>query len=131
MAEILDTASIGGTASNLVISPIWDWAMLTSEGTAVNSGNLLITNATGCLTLDWQYAEQQAGRSGRLEGIAYSFDYTVNPGLPLGEVFEVKSGSDPAYNKMDGLPAPLTLVVPEPVTIALLGLGGLFLRRRK
>ncbi len=38
-------------------------------------------------------------------------------------------GSD-AYNNL-GASAPLTVLVPEPITFALLGLGGLALRRRK
>lgn len=120
LQQIIDGASITGAASNLVLSDGWDWDDFDSLGTAVNAGGVLIENATGTVMF---------GRP-NVVGTAYSFDYTLAAGVPEGETFKIGPGA--GTNKIGGVPAALSLtVIPEPMTIALLGLGGLFLRRKK
>ncbi len=60
-------------------------------------------------------------------GDLLDFDLTLkNAGMDLGTM--ISSGDD---YEGDTLSGSMTLVVPEPVTMALLGLGGLLLRKRK
>lgn len=118
LQQIADSASITGAASGLDLPAGWDWAAFRSLGTIVNSGGVLIENATGTINFG----------SPQVDGVAYSFDYTV--AAPLGETFTIGPGT--GTNKLGGDIAGVTLtVIPEPMTVALLGLGCLFLRRKK
>lgn len=120
LQQIADSASVTGAASNLVLPGGWDWAAFRSDGTIVNSGGVLIENATGTINFG----------SPQVDGVAYSFDYTV--AAPVGEVFTIGPGT--GTNKLGGDIAGVSLTVvpiPEPMTVALLGLGCLFLRRKK
>jgi PEP-CTERM motif-containing protein len=72
---------------------------------------------------------------GSVTGVLYTFDYT---GL-AGDVLVVGDDADYGYfseaSLTEGSKVSLTgaeiIIVPEPITVALLGLGGLFIRRRK
>jgi hypothetical protein len=61
-------------------------------------------------------------------GLHFSVDYNAT-GTSSGDTdaFSLYDGRQ-GYAKVDSLPI---TIIPEPMTIALLGLGGLFLRRRK
>ena len=120
LQQIADSASITGAASNLNLPAGWDWADFSLPGVVVNSGGVLIENATGAVAFGHD----------AVNGLAYSFDYTV--AAPVGEVFTIGPGT--GTNKLGGDIAGVSLTVvpiPEPMTVALLGLGCLFLRRKK
>ena len=119
---LIDGASVTGTAGNPTLSDGWNWDAFSNPGDIVNSGSILIQNATGTV---------QFG-SPPVTGIAYSFDYTVSPNLPPGETFVIATLS--VGSRLGGtlgglIPKSLAFtVIPEPVTFLLLGAGLVFLR---
>ena len=101
--QIIDTVSVMGIASNPILSEGWTWDVFDSVGTVINSGSVLIENATGTVGFG----------DPPVEGIAYSFDYTV-PDVPVGEVWTIGPGHGCNKKGTCG-PAPLTLtLVPAP-----------------
>ena len=64
-----------------------------------------------------------------VEGIVYSFDYTV-PDVAVGSEWGIFARCTNCIPEAGPHPLELTMV-PEPTTIALLGLGGLLLRRSR
>jgi len=104
-------------------------------GNIVNTGGILITNVTGNMPLT-------GGPAPALE-ILYSFEFHV-PDVPESTYIIIDDytdygasiytyiagpGSTPLY--VTDMTEAVIHVIPEPMTILLLGLGGLFLRRRK
>lgn len=76
------------------------------------------------------------------QGYEYVYDDLMGPGISTGDIFEIDLSGDAlgsfqldlfdyAYGSTTAVSSISGTVVPEPVTIALLGLGGLLLRRRK
>jgi len=59
-------------------------------------------------------------------GTQFSFDFS---GGALGETAQISLFQDPDY--LNPISSVMVSVIPEPITIALLGFGALFIRRRK
>jgi len=134
VSEMLTTVlnvDAGASISALTISNPGAWSWLNPTNGATVSGGGYNVNVDGTLP-----ADIAAGSS------IYSFSFTT---LAAGTVtidavsgawstFAAAIGPDDAYYSIDpiyGLPYAELTVVPEPMTFCLLGLGGLFLRRRK
>jgi hypothetical protein len=99
----------------------------------------------GMLNVDDQlveYVSASVGAGAVITGWLYSFEYHV-PDVPYSTIIEIQSDWDgvtwlmPWFDYGDstwyeGAVTPVFIrVIPEPATIALLGFGGLLLRRRK
>jgi len=120
-------SSQAGLASNLFLNPLLN--QFPTVGTAVNAGNVLITGISGATPMQFPPVEVLAGAT------IYSFDYKV-PDVTVGTMIDI-SGAGTMYFQFGDFSAVTQIgsatmeVVPEPMTIALLSLGGLFIRRRK
>jgi len=114
----------------------WLGYIIVAEGGAGALGNAQVLAAAGDLGSANPYTEAGWGAGYELTiaasptgaisvGDLVKFDYTA----ALGDTATIALYVDPEY----GIPAAAVAVevVPEPMTIVLLGLGGLFLRRRK
>ena len=101
-----------------------DFVVFPNSGT-MNTGGNLITGATGAVAFGSPNVDA--------EEILYSFDYLV-PHLPYSTNIVIDDvgfvsilGGGTSIDDVDAF----VVHTPEPMTIGLLGLGGLFLRRRK
>ena len=121
------TTTNGGTASAPDLHVKLMGSGLYNKGTPVNSGGVLIHTVFGSLAID-DYILIDAGN-------LWWFEFHV-PELPYSEIISIDLTGLSILPKYGALTytyggALEIHVVPEPMTIALLGLGGLFLRRRK
>jgi hypothetical protein len=122
------TTDNGGTAQNPHLGAAIADGFVQDPGTLVNEGGVLIKGVAG------------DGGSGMLEVAPgdpfYSFEFHV-PEVPASTYITIEfpktnNITDKYYGQVrTSVPSVTIHVIPEPMTIALLGLGGLFLRRRK
>ena len=116
-----------GTAEGLpTINPTMD--LMRKFGTLTNSGGVLITGPVGAGILTLYFPPLPAGE------IICSFEFHVPDVDPSTEITISDSGFVSFLYLGEEVSDMTDLVIhvtPEPMTIALLGLGGLFLRRRK
>ena len=123
------TTDSGGTAqAPWAVNPGFDWAMFLNPGTVVNDGTTLITGMNGNIGFG----------SPNVLGILASFEFHV-PELPESSIITIDDfieGSTltnvlfPWGSVIDLNPVEIH-VIPEPATIALLGIGALSLLRRR
>jgi len=123
--EIL--SSQAGLASNLFLNPLLSQVPIV--GIPVNAGNVLITGINGTTPFAFPPAPVLAGE------VLYSFDYTV-PVVASGTIITIAGAGALSFmfddfTQSTDMGSVALEVIPEPITIALLGLGGLFIRRRK
>jgi hypothetical protein len=133
-AAIGATVSDGGTAQDpLYLAP--ELSVLANPGTIVNAGGVLVEFMSGSAPF---------GAAGVAAGnVIWSFEFHV-PDVPPSTIITIDDLTDMAhvppyttsfmdagFNMVDDVVPVQIHVIPEPMTIALLGLGGLLLRRRK
>ena len=124
------TSDNGGTASSPLVHDEFDGG-LHYDGTIVNSGGVLINTVDGSVD-SGDYDGIPNGDAGwsfefHIPDVPHSTTITIDlTGLVIRDCWQETMGTTPTY-----VGALEIHVTPEPMTIALLGLGGLFLRRRK
>lgn len=124
------TTDNDGTASNPQLHTRLTEQLPWNHGDLVNSGGVLVKDVAGTATAVNVEDGIPAGET------LWQFEYHV-PELPYSTIIEIAlddiTVSDAWYmDYVEGDIGPLEIhVSPEPMTVALLGLGGLFLRRRR
>ena len=122
------------TADAISAAQAGDYANVYAPGTLASNPTMTANMSGGAFSLinDYLYAPYDyfymvganaPGVDALLPGIWVNFDLSAGS-LPVGSIIPISiTGGGAAHN--------VTVVIPEPMTIGLLSLGGLFLRRRK
>lgn len=124
----IDYSASGGTATALITAQ-GSW-----QDTAISAG-LSSLGTAGSNKISGMYYNVNFGQSVDADATSYSFSITVKGEGTID--ITVLSGTSvvapgaPLPAPYDSITTTSLSIVPEPATIALLGLGGLFLRRRK
>ena len=144
LAEIVGNG--GGLAVKLEVAAIHDpggysfmwnqnWAEVTEGDTLTLSADI-IDLTPGVAVADFAFLHV-GGYEAKIAGVTsswgnFSIDFLVPAGVTSVEVKIGLSTDSPSYpNTAAAYGFDNVVLTPEPITIALLGLGGLFLRRRK
>ena len=118
----ITTSNLGASVSSVgVLNPILTTNLGWTNG-ALGTPPNLIEGIVGRATIG----------QGVANDILYTFDLNIGGGT-VGDITIDLAGlvlANPFSQRLEAQVGPLTLV-PEPMTLGLLGLGGLFLRRRK
>jgi hypothetical protein len=139
LRKITDDASPMGTAA---AGSLWSgFNFMLDDGSAnvVNSGNVLFAKAGGDAIKGQYFSLMGPGAHCPVPSPLYTFTYTVHPSIPWGTIINISvlpnEGTNSTVAAVGGaniIPTGVSFgVAPEPMTIVLLGLGGLFLRRRR
>ena len=134
----MDISSMSSDYDAVASNPSLNPALAVGEGGTSSAGD--IVNSGGILIQDIQGGIEQGDLTGvsPFPAVLYSFELHI-PDLPASTIITITMNGLVIYNlgyntPVPGYTATNTLgihVIPEPMTIALLGLGGLFLRRRR
>ena len=114
-----------------------DLTVLSGTGTFYTVGNDTVTQISGGILEDdvvttSQVSVQDITLSSWSGPADIAWDFGITGSAPIW--FKMVAGGSFRYDEGGGwvtVPAGTILLVPEPMTIALLGVGGLFLRRRR
>ena len=132
------TVGLGGTVTLQVVH---DGSAAVVDG--LDYGNVYVTPTSAVTAIAWTSNMSQGGMSAITDYLAtYGYFYVIGANTPTENKllagtwvnFDISAGALPGGSVIAitllGVPHDVT-VIPEPMTIGLLGLGGLFLRRRK
>ena len=137
------TEVVGGSTSIVTIvsedNSSWLGYLVIEEGGTGLLSNAVILDAAGNMATAEPYSEAGWGDGygltvamspGGDPAIATGTQFTLDfSGGILGETAQISLFQDPDYT--NPVSSVMVSVIPEPITIALLGFGALFLRRRK
>ncbi len=139
LRKVTDDAPTKGSVAGEGLYSGFNFGLL--DGSTNRSGNAgVLYEASNADAVSGQYFTLLPGGPDAPAGTAiWSFDYTINASVLPGTTITLGiTGKDSQLSEVElgttGLVNPggtSFVVTPEPMTIALLGLGGLFLRRRK